>query len=335
MSVVSGNIAIFVPHSGCPQQCSFCNQRTISGTEQPPTGLEAARICRTALEGLPQRIGQVEIAFFGGSFTAISREYMVELLEAVQPFLSDSRVKGIRVSTRPDAIDVPQLDILRRYGVTAIELGAQSMDDAVLHLNRRGHRAEDVCKAAKLVREYGFSLGLQMMTGLYGADENSDYATASALCALSPDTVRIYPTVVLEGTGLAEELRAGRYSPPGVEETIPLCVRLLALFEEHHIKVIRLGLQAAETLTAQVLGGCYHPALGELCTGERYYHALLNEIERMGGRDFILRISPRLRSQVTGQKKRNIARLRESGYNISCYTDTALTDKAFLLDKLD
>ncbi|MEG2073436.1 MAG: radical SAM protein, partial [Angelakisella sp.] len=168
MNAVSGNIAIFVPHSGCPQQCSFCNQKTISGTQNPPTGEEAAQLCKDALAGLPTHQGQVEIAFFGGSFTAIPREYMMELLAAVQPYLSDSRVKGIRLSTRPDAIDRRRLDILQSYGVTAIELGAQSMDDRVLAMNRRGHTAQSVRDASALIKEYGFSLGLQMMTGLYG-----------------------------------------------------------------------------------------------------------------------------------------------------------------------
>ncbi|MEG1777968.1 MAG: radical SAM protein, partial [Angelakisella sp.] len=282
MNAVSGNIAIFVPHSGCPQQCSFCNQKTISGTQNPPTGEEAAQLCKDALAGLPTSLGQVEIAFFGGSFTAIPREYMMELLAAVQPYLSDSRVKGIRLSTRPDAIDRRRLDILQSYGVTAIELGAQSMDDRVLAMNRRGHTAQSVRDASALIKEYGFSLGLQMMTGLYGADEASDYATGLELCALSPDTVRIYPTVLLEGTQLAEEFRRGSYTPPTVEQTIPLCVRLLELFESRHIKIIRLGLQASETLSAQVLGGCYHPALGELCQGERYYNNMLAEIQQMG-----------------------------------------------------
>ncbi|MEG2073437.1 MAG: hypothetical protein RRY54_01585, partial [Angelakisella sp.] len=160
-----------------------------------------------------------------------------------------------------------------------------------------------------------------------------DYATGLELCALSPDTVRIYPTVLLEGTQLAEEFRRGSYTPPTVEQTIPLCVRLLDLFESRRIKIIRLGLQAAETLSAQVLGGCYHPALGELCQGERYYNHMLAEIQQMGGSDFVLSVSPRLYSQVVGQKKKNLARLAALGYNISCRAEAALTDTAFKIEK--
>lgn len=331
VSAVAGNIAIFVPHSGCPQQCSFCNQRSISGTTTPPTGEAAAKICEEALAGLPQHTGQVEIAFFGGSFTAIPREYMTELLLAVQPYLSDSRVKGIRVSTRPDAIDSRRLDLLKQYGVTAVELGAQSMDDRVLELNRRGHTAQDVREASQLIRRYGFSLGLQMMTGLYDSDPETDYSTGLSLCELSPDTVRIYPTVVLADTQLAHELQAGRYNPPDVEQTIPICVRLLDLFESHSIKVIRLGLQSAETLSTQVLGGCYHPALGELCMGERYYNRLIAALLAAGGRDFTLRVSPRLLSQVTGQHKKNLTRLSAMGYNITCLADRRVTDAPFIL----
>lgn len=332
MSAVAGNIAIFVPHSGCPHQCSFCNQRSISGRQSAPTGAEAAAICTAALAGLPPRTGQVEIAFFGGSFTAVPREYMIELLGAVQPFLADSRVRGIRLSTRPDAIDPQGLELLGQYGVTAIELGAQSMDDRVLALNHRGHTAREVVTASQLIRRYGFSLGLQMMTGLYGSDPDADYRTGLALCELLPDTVRIYPTVVLEGTQLAEKLRAGSYHPPGVEETIPTCVRLLELFESRGIKVIRLGLQSEETLSTQVLGGCYHPALGELCLGERYYNHIAAQLAVEESRKFTLRVAPRLLSQVTGQGKKNLTRLAVQGYDITCCADAALTDQPFILE---
>lgn len=333
MNAVSGNIAIFVPHSGCPQQCSFCNQRIISGSQQPPTGVQAAELCRTVLQEHGSKPGQLEIAFFGGSFTAVSRDYMLELLEAVSPFLDHPRIKGIRISTRPDAIDRERLDILKSHGVTAIELGAQSMDEQVLRKNRRGHSPEDVAKASALIREYGFSLGLQMMTGLYGATPQSDYATAQALAALSPDTVRIYPTVVLAGTELAEKMTAGLYNPPGVEDTLPLCLRLLELFESEGIRVIRLGLHSSETMETQIVGGCYHPALGELCAGERYLAEILACAAELGGKDFTLHIAPGKLSQVLGQRKRNVAGFLKNGYNIIWKIDDSLGDRAFELIK--
>ena len=259
----------------------------------------------------------VEIAFFGGSFTAIPREYMIELLSSVQTFLSNDRVTGIRISTRPDAIDVEILDILQQYGVTSIELGAQSMDDSVLCQNMRGHTVQDVINASILIKEYGFSLGLQMMTGLYGATEESDYQTAVALVALEPNTVRIYPTVVLADTYLATLTQNGSYSAPNVEQTVPRCVKIIDLFEKNQIQIIRLGLHASTTMEQKMIGGCYHPAFGELCKGERYYQQISRELEALGGDIFDLVIDDKKVSQILGQKRKNIIRLRTKGYQIS------------------
>lgn len=181
-----------------------------------------------------------EIAFFGGSFTAIGRDYMLELLEAAAPFVGGA-FRGIRISTRPDAVDGETLGLLRRYGVTAVELGAQSMDDGVLDQNLRGHTAADVERAAGLVRDAGFELGLQMMTGLYGSDEARDFMTAERLAACAPDTVRVYPTVVMEGTGLAALWRAGAYRPQTLEEAVSLGARLLEFFEGKGVRVIRMA----------------------------------------------------------------------------------------------
>lgn len=323
---MAGNIPIFVPHEGCPQQCSFCNQRTISGSGGMPTPEEAAALCGEALAHLPVRVGKVEIAFFGGSFTAIPRERMVGLLKGVQSFRAHPRVKGIRISTRPDAVDGEILDLLEHYGVTAIELGAQSMDDRVLELNRRGHDSASVVRASRLIRSRGFSLGLQMMTGLYGSSREKDLETGRALAELEPDTMRIYPTVVLSGTQLEEEMLAGRYHPPGVEETVPLCADLLELFEQRGIQVIRLGLQTSELLESQVVGGCFHPALGELCQNERYFRRLLAEAEALGEKRLLLRVSRRKASQVLGQKRRNIRRLEQAGCRITVEVADQLLD---------
>ena len=197
------NIAIFVPHAGCPHKCSFCDQRTISGAQHSPTGQEVTAVCAQAAEEMKEP-GNAEIAFFGGSFTAIDRGYMLELLKAAHPFVQEGKVKGIRISTRPDCITPEILDILKQYGVTAIELGAQSMVDEVLEANERGHCASDAVNASALIRLYGFELGLQMMTGLYKSSPERDMETMRRIIGISPDTVRIYPTVVLKGTALAE-----------------------------------------------------------------------------------------------------------------------------------
>ncbi len=202
------NAALFVPHEGCPHRCSFCNQKTISGQSKRLTKNDIDEVAAIAAKGNYDRKNS-EIAFFGGSFTAIDRDYMTYLLESAYPYVREGLFGGIRCSTRPDAIDEEILSILKKYGVTAIELGAQSMSDHVLAMNERGHTAEDVVRASSLIRENGFELGLQMMTGLYGSDNETDIRTAKQLIALKPDTARIYPTVVLEHTHLADLYRSG------------------------------------------------------------------------------------------------------------------------------
>ncbi|MDE6723569.1 MAG: radical SAM protein, partial [Eubacterium sp.] len=205
-----GNISIFVPHIGCPQKCSFCNQNTITGSHSAPTPDDVKTAVETALQRADY---EYEIAFFGGSFTAIKRDYMISLLEAAKPYIESGRVKGIRCSTRPDAVDDEVLSLLKSYGVTAVELGAQSMNDMVLSANLRGHTADDVRNASKLIQKYGFELGLQMMTDLYLSSPEMDIETAKEIIKLNPDTVRIYPTVTLKNTYLEKLMHEGKYTP--------------------------------------------------------------------------------------------------------------------------
>ena len=317
------NIAFFIPHKGCPHRCSFCDQRTISGTQQVPTPKEVTDSCRQALSEC-RSPENTEIAFFGGSFTAIPTREMVEYLEAAAPFVGKGGFAGIRVSTRPDAVEAPVLKILRQYGVMSVELGAQSMDDTVLALNKRGHTAEDVRQGAERVRQYGFSLGLQMMTGLVGDSKESAYRTAREFIRLSPNGVRIYPTVVLPGTELAALVREGVYHPPGLEETVSLCAGLLNLFDGAGIPVIRLGLHASQEVGERMIAGAYHPALRELCEARRYLERMERLLAEVPPGEYRLCVSARCLSQALGQKKENIARLRERGYEISVAPDERL-----------
>ncbi len=309
------NISIFVPHKGCPNDCSFCNQRTISGQIAPATPLDVEKAVQTALENKidPKN---TEIAFFGGSFTAIERDYMISLLTAAKHFLDTRSFAGIRVSTRPDAINKEVLEILKNYGVTAIELGAQSMDDEVLFANRRGHTAEDVRRASALIKEYGFELGLQMMTGLYKTDFQKDMQTAREIIKLQPDTVRIYPTVVLKNTHLGRLYEKGEYKAPTAEESVPLCAELLQMFENEGIKVIKLGLHSSETVESDMLGGGYHPAFRELCEGHIY---LLKILEKLEGKDknhtYQIFVDNKALSKAKGQQKRNEKALKNQGFS--------------------
>ena len=322
------NISLFVPHQGCPHQCSFCNQKTISGSVKELTPQEVRETLQKAVsDGVDPK--NTEIAFFGGSFTAINREYMISLLEETKPFIENENFCGIRISTRPDAIDDEILSILKEYKVTSIELGAQSTDEQVLLLNHRGHTRDDIIKASKLIKEKGFSLGLQMMTGLLGDIPEKSIKTAEDIISLKPDTVRIYPTIVLEGTYLGELYKNGEYAPQTVEEAVELCAVLLKRFYEENITVIRLGLHSGGNVEEGFLAGPYHPAFGELCESKIYlekakeilsvkYPVENKNICSLSQKKIItLYVNDREISKMTGQKSANKIALKRAGWEVS------------------
>lgn len=329
------NIALFIPHNGCKHQCSFCNQKSITGAVAQPGPKDVERAVKTAVSSRMGGAKSCELAFFGGSFTAVEEGYMLSLLEAAYPFVREGVIDGIRVSTRPDAVDEHKLSLLKKYGVTAVELGAQSMDDEVLVKNRRGHTASEVASASALIRERGFSLGLQMMTGLYGSDGQKDFDTAKKLAALSPDTMRVYPTVVLKYTALAMLYEAGEYHPMGLWESVALCARLLDFFEKQGIPVIKLGLQESETMKSDAIAGAVHPAFRELCEGERYLKRIAGEIKRQGLSPCSLkiRVHPREISKAVGQKRRNVIKLNDMGYRVQFVGDEALAGMQIEVEK--
>ena len=309
------NIALFVVHKGCPHMCSFCNQRSISGSQKDLTPADVHSAAKTALESLSENEASGgEIAFFGGSFTMVEREYMISLLEAAYEYVGKGVFKGIRISTRPDGITPEICGILKRYGVTAVELGAQSLDDRVLLMNERGHSAKQVEDATLMLREYGFEVGLQMMTGLYGSDDADSLETAKKIVRLLPDTVRIYPTVVIKGTKLHDLMKSGEFIPKGIAETVDLCAKIIPMFENAGIKIIRIGLHSGGNVEEEYAGGAYHPALRELCEGRIYYNNALSVLEKTGRGSYILNVNPREISKMTGQKKENLLKLREKGY---------------------
>ncbi|MFZ2539208.1 MAG: radical SAM protein [Oscillospiraceae bacterium] len=319
------NISIFIPHQGCNHACSFCNQNTISGTQKQPTPQDVTEIL-TQLIDIIKNKADTEIAFFGGSFTAINRQYMLSLLEAANEFVGDDKFFGIRISTRPDAIDDEILSILKQYNVTSIELGAQSMCDDVLTLNNRGHFASDVVNASKLIKEYGFSLGLQMMVGLYGDTVNGAYFTASEIAKIMPDTVRIYPTVILKGTKLGALYLSGEYKVMSLETAVCLCADLLSFFKENKIKVIKLGLHASNDVEADMLGGIYHPAFKELCENKIYLQKAVEILLNHNSPNVIIYVKLGNVSKMVGQKKINIEKLSHMGYNVKVMEKKELND---------
>lgn len=316
------NISLFVPHVGCLHRCSFCNQTAITGEEKLPHVADVEEAVAVARRSKGYNPATTEIAFFGGSFTAIDPAYRTELLEAASRFVKEGAVSGIRLSTRPDAIDDAVLTELKQYGVTAIELGAQSMDDTVLACNGRGHTAADVEKAAKKIKKAGFELGLQMMTGLYGSSHESDIETAEKLIKLAPDTVRIYPTVILKGTVLGKLWEQGQYQTDDVASAVDLCATLLAMFHAEGIRVIRLGLHTVKE--EDYLSGPWHPAFRELCESELYYRAVRTGLFEKG--KYILTCHPKEVSKVTGQSKDNLRRLWQEGFDCTVKPDESLAE---------
>ncbi|MBQ3481091.1 MAG: radical SAM protein [Oscillospiraceae bacterium] len=308
-------IPVFVPHLGCPHRCVFCDQRRISGSGESATADTVRQAIKTAA-ALPRNGAKRQLAFYGGSFTAIPADRQEELLAAAAEAIARGELDAIRLSTRPDAIDDEVLTRLRRFGVETVELGAQSMDGEVLRLSGRGHTAGDVERSARAVKAAGFRLILQMMTGLPGDSDEKDAETAKKLIALQPDGVRIYPTVIVRDTELWRLWKQGAYREHSTEDAVRVCAKLVPLFEEAGIPVIRLGLNPTEELSGgEAAGGAYHPALGELVRARillEKMRALLAGTPR-GGR-VLLGTAERSLSQAIGQKRENLQRLcREYG----------------------
>lgn len=303
-------IPLFVPHLGCPNDCVFCNQRKISGSITPADGETVRLTIESARE---YTHAGAELAFYGGSFTAIPEEQQLELLEAARPYMEEGFIEEIRVSTRPDKIDTAALALLREYGVKTIELGSQSMDDKVLRMSGRGHTAEDTRRAAALIKASGFKLMLQMMTGLPGSGFETDIMTARELIKLRPDGVRIYPTVIIRDTALYELWQAGKYREHTVEDAVCVCAEIVKEFDAAGIPVIRLGLNPTDDLSAgEAAGGAYHPALGELVYSRIYLQKAEKLIAERNCSDTVtLGVHPSRVSLMTGQKRQNIEKLRE------------------------
>ncbi len=319
------NVGLFVVHKGCPHKCSFCDQRSITGFQRELTPQDVIESAETALRSLgEENTGEGEIAFFGGSFTMIGREYMISLLESAYPYVQKGLFSGIRISTRPDGIDDEICSLLKSYGVSAVELGAQSLDDRVLSLNERGHTAADVENAMRILKRYGFETGLQMMTGLYGSSDEDSLLTAQKMADMEPDTVRIYPTVVLKNTALCSLMQAGLYDPPGVEESVELCAKLIPLFEERGIKVIRVGLHSGGGLDGEIVGGAYHPAFRELCEGRIYRNEALKALEGAPKGRVTLAVAPGMASRMAGHGRCNTEYLEQAGYVCKIIQDDSL-----------
>ena len=311
-------IPIFVPHLGCPNDCVFCNQKSISGQTKQVTKEDVKNIIEEHLKYI-KKDSKVEVAFFGGSFTGIEEEKQVELLSTAYEYIKQKKVDSIRISTRPDYIDKKTLKRLKKYKVKTIELGVQSANDYILKKAGRGHTFEDVIKASKLIRWYGFDLGHQMMVGLPESTTVDEINTAKQLIKLKPKMVRIYPVLVIKNTKLEKDYNDGKYKPLTVTQAVEVCKELVKLFVKKHIEVIRIGLQPTDTITnpdndkSEVVAGPFHPAFRQLVESGMWYDVIVEKIKQLNTKvkEVVVTVNPADVNNVIGQRKDNINNLRD------------------------
>ena len=313
-------IPIFVPHLGCPNDCIFCNQKSISGQKENMTKEKAKKIIEEYINAIQTKDASIEIAFYGGSFTAIEPEKQVELLEVANEYIKKGKVESIRISTRPDCIDKETLKRLKKYKVKTIELGVQSANDYILKKANRGHTFEDVKKASKMIRWNRFQLGHQMMVGLPESTRIDEINTAKALIKLKPKMVRIYPVLVVKDTKLEKDYKNGIYEPLPLVQAVEICKQLVRMFADKKIDVIRIGLQNTEEITdpqgekSQVVAGPYHPAFRQLVEAGMWYDAIVGKIKKLNVKvkEVQVTVNPIDANNVIGHKKENVVKLKET-----------------------
>ena len=311
-------IPIFVPHLGCPNDCIFCNQKSISGQNKQVTKEDVKKIIEEHLKYIKED-SQVEVAFFGGSFTGIEEEKQIELLSTAYEYIKAKKVDSIRISTRPDYINREILKRLKKYKVKTIELGVQSANDYILKRAGRGHTFEDVKKASKLIRFYGFKLGHQMMVGLPESTKLDEINTAKQLIKLKPKMVRIYPVLVIKGTQLEKEYNEGKYKALTVVQAVEICKELVKMFTKKKIDVIRIGLQPTDTITdpqnknSEVVAGPFHSAFRQLVESGMWYDVIVDKIKKLNAKvkEVEVIVNPQDVNNVVGQRRENISNLKQ------------------------
>ncbi len=307
-------IPIFITHEGCPHRCLFCNQEPITGQNHQVGPREVRDEIHKWLQRSPALGRRVETAFYGGSFTALPVSRQRELLQAVQPFLDSGEVQAIRLSTRPDYIDSQSADFLSTYGVQTVELGIQSMSNAVLAASKRGHSVEQSIKAINFLNASKLRIGAQLLLGLPMETMLSTLQGVRRLTTMKIDFVRLYPALVIKGSGLAELYRQHKYRPLTMNQTIALTARISSILSRYHIPVIRIGLPASRELEENLLAGPYHPALGEMVAARIFFNRIREKLRSTTPQEpWQLTISQRDRSIFYGQKKCSLQRLQRLG----------------------
>jgi histone acetyltransferase (RNA polymerase elongator complex component) len=324
------NIPIFIPNAACPYQCIFCDQIKISGVDQVPTIDQVNNTIEKYLATMPAD-SNIEIAFFGGNFTGIPVEEQRKYLEIARDYVKKGKVGGIRISTRPDYIDEGKISLLKEYGVTAVELGAQSMDDEVLRKSGRGHTADDVVKSSAIIKRAEISLGLQMMIGLPGDTLEKAVLTAKKIVSLGADTARIYPALVIKETGLENLYLAKKYSPLSIKDAVTWSAVILQIFEEHRINVIRIGLHPNENLLNgdTLVAGPFHTSFRELVLSEIWRKLLERFLFVSENEELTIYVNPEEYNYAVGYEAGNKKMLLKKFKKVAFKKEPSIKDRYY------
>lgn len=320
------NIPIFIPELACPHQCVFCNQKKISGSINVPAPSEIHNIIDQYLSSVNENTF-VQIAFFGGSFTGIDYNLQEQYLQQAHKYIAQNKVNSIRISTRPDYIDTKILDLLKKYGVKNIELGAQSTNNEVLVKAGRGHSFDDIKNASRLIKSYGFSLGLQMMVGLPGDSIEKTIQTANDIVELKADNTRIYPTLVIKDTALEKMFLSGKYTPLTIDEAVNYSKTAYLIFEKNNITVLRVGLHPSEEISPEksFVAGPLHNSFKELLMTSIWKKIIENKIEQLPKGNYCFKVNNKQVNYAVGYKKQNLDYFAGKSYNIKFKQDPTLS----------
>ena len=324
-------IPIFIPELACPFQCVFCNQEKISGHQNNPDESEIRQTIIKYLKSFKKEERTVEIGFFGGSFTGIPIEEQKHYLGIVQPFIDSGEINGIRLSTRPDYINKEILSVLKKYRVTTIELGAQSMDDEVLEKSYRGHTSKQTEQASEMILDNGFELGLQMMIGLPGDTLEKSIFTAKKIIESGASNTRIYPALVIKGTAMHKWYDDRKYVPLSLEKAINRTKQILPLFEEAGVKVLRVGLHPSEGLLSghELIAGPFHQSFKELVLTEIWYDQLKPLLHKDEGKNLIIYVPEKEKNYAIGYVAKNKKMLLEKFEKVKFVVQSSLHERDF------
>ena len=327
-------IPVFIPMEACPFQCIFCDQGRISGRTFVPSAQYVINIIHQHLSTIPENNTEIEAGFFGGTFTGLSPERQEGYFNAVLPFIESGRISGIRLSTRPDFISREILELLRKYPVKMIELGAQSMDDEVLKKSGRGHTSRTTENASRMILEAGFSLGLQMMVGLPEDTEEKSVNTAKKIVELGASETRIYPVIVIKGTPLEDLVLEGKYIPLELEEAISLTKKVVSVFEDSDVKIIRIGLHPSEGLLNMndYVAGPFHTSFRELVMTSVWTERFQVLFGVKAGKNIEIQVNPADLNAAIGYYGKNRKLLENHFRSVRFHADREIKEKTFYAD---